>query len=330
MRAQIRLVFIAMLGLWLLSGCGSSMTSCWKLNEGKGAIAHDSISNKHGDIYGATWTTGISGTSLNFDGRDDYVQSTRNIDQDSSTGITMAAWVYPTSTSPGRHQVISTDNGGFDWSILRQGRQWRVFTGDSSWDSGFTVDLNTWQHVAAVFKPDEDVIFYKNAARHLRGSAPTTDANDNNIAIGNNPGPWDEYFQGKIDEVAIYKKALSAKNIEKLYRKSASRCKAVITSNRQTNETAKVVPEKPRPKVRKKPANLRELAEIEKTRAETRKLRQETEKVEVETQKLREEIRLLRAKTKKIEAEAEQARQQAGKTRAETELLKDKSETNTK
>ncbi len=330
MKAQIRLLFIAILGLWVLSGCASSMTSYWKFDEGKGAIARDSISNKHGDIHGATWATGISGASLSFDGRDDYVQSTRNIDQDSSTDITMAAWVFPTSTSPGRHQLISSDNGGFDWSILRQGRQWRVFTGDSCWDSGFTVDLNTWQHVAAVFKPDDDVIFYKNAARHLRGSAPATDANDSNITIGNNPGPWDEYFQGKIDEVAIYNKALSAKNIEKLYRKGAARCKAVIASNRQTNETAEVVPEKIKPKVRKKPANQREQAEIEKIRAETRKLRQETEKVEVETQKLREEIRLLRAKTEKLKAEAEKARQQAGKTRAETEQLKDKSKTNTK
>lgn len=330
MKAQIILLLIAMLGLWTLSGCGSSMTSYWKFDEAKGAIAHDSISNKHGDIYGATWATGVSGTSLNFDGRDDYVQSTRNIDQEGSTDITMAAWVYPTSTSPGRHQVISTDNGGFDWGILRQGDQWRVFTGDGSWDSGFTVDLNMWQHIAAVFKPDEDAIFYKNAASHLRGFAPATDANDSNIAIGNNPGPWDEYFQGKIDEVAIYNKALSTKNIEKLYRKGATLCKAATAINRQTNETAKVMQEKIKPKVRKKPRNLREQAEIEKIRAETRKLRQETEKVKVEIQKLREEIRLLRAKTEKLKAEAEKAKQQARKTRAETEQLKVKSKTNTK
>jgi len=29
-------------------------------------------------------------------------------------------------------------------------------------DTGFTVDLNTWQHVAATFDPINGVTFYKN------------------------------------------------------------------------------------------------------------------------------------------------------------------------
>jgi hypothetical protein len=331
-KAQLRLLFIAMLGLWALSGCGSSMTSYWKFDEGEGTTAHDSIGTNHGEIYGAIWATGISKTSLSFDGSDDYVQSTLNIDQGGSTDITMVAWVYPTSTNSGRHQVISTDNGGFDWGILIEDGKWHAFTGDGSWDSGFTVDLNMWQHIAAVFKPDEDVIFYKNAVSRLRGSAPDTDVNDINIAIGNNPGPWDEYFQGKIDEAAIYNSALSAEEIEQFYQDGADNagtsCKAFRISDREMNEIAKIVLEKIKAQTRSRARNQRAKAEIEKITAEAQKLRKEAEKVDVETQKLREEIRLLRARTRKLEA-AEKAKQEARKARAETEQLKNKSKTKT-
>ncbi len=331
MKSQIRLLFIAILGLWVLGGCGSSMTSYWKFDEGRETTAHDSIGSNDGEISGAAWETGVSGTSLSFDGRDDYVQTTRNIDQGGSTDITMVAWVYPTSTSPGRHQVISSDDGGFDWSILRKGRKWHAFTGNGSWNSGFTVDVNKWQHIAAVFKPGEDVIFYKNAVNRLRGSAPAADTNDNNIAIGNNPGHWDEYFKGKIDEVAIYNNVLSAEQIQQLYQKGAGRagitCEDAGITGEQMNEIAEIVMEKIKLQIHSREINQREKAEVEKIRAETRKLRQEAQKFDVETQKLREEIRLLRAEAEKLQAEAENARQQARKARAETEQLKAKSKT---
>jgi hypothetical protein len=46
----------------------------WKFNENSGNIAHDSSGHGYdGTIYGATWTTGYSGSALDFDGVDDYV-----------------------------------------------------------------------------------------------------------------------------------------------------------------------------------------------------------------------------------------------------------------
>jgi len=154
---------------------------------------------------------------LGFDGKDDCVRTTLNIDQSGATDITMAAWVYPTSTSWGRHQVISSDNGGFDWSLLREGSKWHAFVGDGSWNSGFTVDINKWQHVVVVFRVGEDVIFYKNAVSSSKGSAPATDTRDNDIAIGDNPAWYREYFSGIITDVMIFDKSLSSEEVQELY-----------------------------------------------------------------------------------------------------------------
>ncbi len=75
--------------------------------------------------------------SLAFDGVNDVVNTQFLLNQEQNTsGYTFEAWVYPTSTSSGRHMVMSTDDGGFDWSILRQGNKWYVFTGSGSFDTG--------------------------------------------------------------------------------------------------------------------------------------------------------------------------------------------------
>ncbi|MHC4575613.1 MAG: LamG-like jellyroll fold domain-containing protein, partial [Planctomycetota bacterium] len=56
---------------------------------------------------------------------------------------------------------------------------------------------------------NEDVVFYKNRQSRSKGAAPVPDRSDNNITIGDNPGPWDEYFAGRIDDVRVYNYALS-------------------------------------------------------------------------------------------------------------------------
>jgi hypothetical protein len=205
--------------LWSFST--GKLLGWWRFDQGAGNVAVDSGPAKNDGTLNNTeqgsWVQGISGHALDFDGVDDSVKTTVEIDQTGSTSVTMMAWVYPTSISPGRHQVISSDDGWWDWSLLREADRWHAFTGDGSWNSQFAVDPNQWQHLAVVFKPDQDVIFYKNAVANSRGFAPITDAGSNAIAIGNNPGLWDEFFQGVIDEVRIYSYALSSEQIEAVY-----------------------------------------------------------------------------------------------------------------
>ncbi len=196
-----------------------------KFDENSGEIAYDkSLYGYDGTLYNmddSTWVDGKFGKSLYFDGSDDVVSTLLDIEQSSdSSGITMTAWVYPNSTSSGRHHVISSDSGGFDWSLLREGNQWRVFTGSGSWNTGFYVEINKWQHIAAVFIPGEGIKFYKNGVESIT-STISYDENDNNISIGKNPGN-NEYFAGKIDEVYIYNKNLKNDEIFNLFLKNRS------------------------------------------------------------------------------------------------------------
>jgi len=133
----------------------------------------------------------------------------------------MMAWVRPTRTTTGIEVVISSDDGGLDWSVARWGSTWHVYSGDTAPNTGLSVDLNQWQHIAAVFEPSEGWIrFYKNGGNERVLSGLGYDTSSNPIVLGDNAGPWENFFEGRIDEVQVYRRALTAAEIGDIYQES--------------------------------------------------------------------------------------------------------------
>jgi len=162
---------------------------------------------------------GKVGTALLFDGVDDSVDTNLHVDQ-SRDPVTVMAWVRPDSTSAGRHMVFSTDDGGYDWSLLREGADWRVFTGENNRSTGLSVDVGQWQHVAVVFDGGwSNVRFYRNGVEVVIPYLDW-DASSSDLAVGNRPVTRNRPFDGRIDEVHVYNRALSATEIQGSYDQS--------------------------------------------------------------------------------------------------------------
>ena len=86
-----------------------------------------------------------------------------------------------------------------------------MFTGNGSTSTGLSVDLNQWQHVAAVFS-GTSVRFYKNGVLATIATLGF-EGSDANVAIGKNPTAA-EAFAGRIDQVAVYARALTGAEIQ--------------------------------------------------------------------------------------------------------------------
>ena len=136
----------------------------------------------------------------------------------------MSVWVSPRRTGPGddevhkgRRQILSSDDGDFDRSLGVRYGYWEIFMGGGNWqNTTVLVDINAWQHVAVVFGTSE-VKFYKNgelvASLLFSGFGSTVYP----LTIGNSAGGWNEFFDGIIDDVRIYSRALSDSEIQELY-----------------------------------------------------------------------------------------------------------------
>jgi len=209
--------------------CGSNPTwetglvSWWTLN----TDASDSVGSNDGTVSGATHLTSgcqYGGGCYSFDGSDDYIDvGTFSISGDE---ITISAWVNydggaydPRIMSKGTSVSVSDQ----DWVLmidLYDTLEGRIATngGDAELFYGGGVTSGIWTHLMLVY--DGSVArLYKDSS--LSGSLTKSGSlitNSNPVWIGGQATTaTDRPFDGKIDEVMIWDRALNFSEVSDLY-----------------------------------------------------------------------------------------------------------------
>jgi len=208
----------------------------WAMDENRGQYAYDGSDNNNngrlgrndsqgGDQADPKWTTGKIGGALEFDGVDDYVDCGSDASLDITGAITLEAWIYfnrtPASAGHDFKVIYKRDaTRGYqmrirdDWNALRA--DFKGLT--DSYLSHFTgthLDKNQWYHVAVVW--DGSVMrSYVNGVLDLvdDSSGKIASGADINLRISHTSS----CFNGIIDEVRIYNRALSSEEIRYHYR----------------------------------------------------------------------------------------------------------------
>ena len=95
------------------------LVASYSFNEGSGTSLIDRTGSGHtGTLSGATWTSaGKYGGALSFDGVNDWVTIVDANDLDFTTGMTLEAWVRPTSVSGWRTVMLKERTGGLAYSL---------------------------------------------------------------------------------------------------------------------------------------------------------------------------------------------------------------------
>ena len=210
---------------------GSDLIGHWNLNNDGGTIASDSSGNGNdGIVNGAAWTIdGLLNAALDFDGSDDYVDlGSLNASADS---LTISAWINAdtfTHLSRQDARIVSkaTGTGSQDHyfmlsTIKSNGAtrlRFRLMTNGSTttlFGSGGVLTSGTWIHVAAVYDGAQMRLYQDGVEVGNTSKTGNIDQNAVSVWIGRNPD-GKRPFDGRIDEVYIYDRALSPAEIQVL------------------------------------------------------------------------------------------------------------------
>jgi len=157
-----------------------------------------------------------TGSCLTLDGTNDQVLMGTNASLDVlNAPFTMEAWVYPTTTK--YNTIISkgdgngiANNGEYIFQVSNSNYLSLYNTSVNGWKySTTTVPLNQWSHVAAVFD-GKNTYFYINGVISGFSASSTNTANSSgyNFYVGRQGQNCNcNFFQGKLDEVRVWKTA---------------------------------------------------------------------------------------------------------------------------
>ncbi len=187
----------------------------------------DAWGSAQGVLSGHTkFDAGLVGRAFSLDGTDSSIQ----LGPTSSLGlneITIETWVKrssaisPSPVGPGTGALFGGGIGSYTLAMMADGRLTFSEVGVTKIDSTLAVTDTDWHHVA-VTRAGASVRFYIDGADAGSGSYPVVFNFDSPFAIGalgqSVPGVGVETFAGRIDELSIYNRALSADEIFSIYR----------------------------------------------------------------------------------------------------------------
>ncbi|HEY2104029.1 MAG TPA: LamG domain-containing protein, partial [Chthoniobacterales bacterium] len=207
-----------------------SMVSWWK-GEGNTTDSEDS----NNGIFNGTpaYGPGEVGQGFSLNGTDQYIEVPDSPNLSITGPITIDAWIKANNNTSEHAIVEKYDGGGSNGYFFRLSATGHLVAGicnasTFSTVSGATqVTTGTFHHVAAVFDGSNLQVYLDGV---LDGTAPSVAPTDgtNPLEIGARGGSPGNFFNGVIDEVEIFDRALTQREVQRIYDAgSAGKCPCI-------------------------------------------------------------------------------------------------------
>jgi len=224
---------------------GTRSVHLWTFDEGEGDLVADAVGDRSGSVHGAQWATGRIGNGLKFDGVDDYVALPDNDPVWLPVNdFTISFWVYferDKGLSVDESEVLVDLNHGsssdpsqeLGYNVQRRGDTGKIAfqstslrNSDEDLYSQLVPARNRWYHIAAVRRGTMQKIYIDGEldAWRVCSSTPVDFVggyDDDRVNVGRfttNVGSPRYHFEGMLDELMIFHRALSSADIRQLYR----------------------------------------------------------------------------------------------------------------
>jgi hypothetical protein len=201
----------------------TSLEEYYKLDElSSSGQATDAIGNNNSSSVSATnGSAGRIGTSYLFNGNSNMVTfgDHSNWTINTTTNLSISAWINFTANTSGTWGNLFGTAAYWSFTLkkISSGNyQLGWWAGSAlSASSTFSVTFGTWYHVVMTKSGSSEVKIYLNST--LLSTVTPSDLDENppaNYIGGDENG---EYFNGKIDELGIWKRVLTSAEVTQLY-----------------------------------------------------------------------------------------------------------------
>jgi hypothetical protein len=200
----------------------NGLVGWWGFN---GNAQDGSGNGNHGTVNGATLTTdrlGNQNGAYSFDGTSNYI-STADIDlQDTAT---ISVWVYPVGTSGALvdKSMDAISNSGYTF-IYNNSNPWGLYahvgwsgnTNNNILLSNNFISLNQWHHFVLTLNNGIAKIYVDRILVYTQTGVNSTTQNNDILLFGKSV--WGgNLFNGKLDDIGIWNRALTQQEITNLY-----------------------------------------------------------------------------------------------------------------
>ncbi|MEX2512321.1 MAG: LamG-like jellyroll fold domain-containing protein [Cyclobacteriaceae bacterium] len=198
----------------------------WMMDEGSGNTLIDYSGNGNDatiqNTSGVSWVEGQVGLALRLTGSlNRFATVPHNATLDINEAITIAAWIRPMGLA--RRQILSKGGpNGYEFSIFENGKIEFRFNRESEGNNylirsntDYPTDGQSWMHVAVTFDGTTSTLYVNGEADNSISYSPTLIlSNTTDLMIGSREASnrWD----GDLDEIRLYKRALSGSEIANL------------------------------------------------------------------------------------------------------------------
>lgn len=192
--------------------------------------AADAIGNNDGvAVGGATYASGVSGRAFSLNAAGAYISVPDASDLHPTTALTLEAWVYPTDITTDQH-ILSTAGSGpspfghdFYLRLVDRGLELRI-NDDPLTASGVIPKANRWYLVTATYDriAGQRRIYVDGELKASNSYGNAINTGHTHLTIGVNGrkaafGDGLASFAGRIDEVRVYDRAVSAAEVADHY-----------------------------------------------------------------------------------------------------------------
>jgi len=195
----------------------SGLSARLAFDETSGTSAADSTGNgKTGTLQtGASFAAGKINNGVSLNGSSGFVAMPFVFDPSTQADLTVTAWVSLTTANAGPPTILQQVDGsgtGRTWLYRNAAGQLASFLGNAETTSNVTLLTGIWYHVALV-KTGSSLQLYVNGEANGSPTTRTVESCIGAMRVGTHKSRTNQYWNGLIDEVRFYNRALSGSEL---------------------------------------------------------------------------------------------------------------------